>query len=216
MEIALQIIAIVLSLLLFWTGIKRFDMSRQVATSLEVLNALVLVAFTLLLGWLGIALALVTVGIMILAFSIHLAIEHDRHITHANALSGISKEDLRTLSKRLQHENRAVKTLGPIRTAALLRYLTDCSRKLDEMEPMAKTIATLWFAHNLMEETEIKTLTRKFDQLLRLWRKPATESMDAADMLTCAVKTSPTTFMEMLDGMIGVSQGDEAYKVGRL
>jgi hypothetical protein len=104
------------------------------------------------------------------------------------------------LHDQLYRSHKVFKTLGPIRTAVLIRDLAERARSPREIADMASPVAMMSLTHG----TELSDLVARFDQLLRLWGKPAHEAMAVADTLTKGSQLAASSFNEFLDAMIAV------------
>ena len=198
METALQIISIVLCVSAFWVGIKKLTPSKIFHTTATLLDVAILIAGTVKLGWLGLG---IVVGCNLLAILIYggsLYIKKDSLLTDAAIQGNIAKDEIEFLYSTLPQLNKVFKFLSPIDRARMIALLCERNRSVREIESMITPIALIWFAQKI----SMDSLVPKFDQLLRLYRKAASESMEIADMLTSSTQHSAATFEEMLNAMI--------------
>jgi hypothetical protein len=197
----LGVLGVVLSLVLLWTGIRKSELSSPAKALVSFLDLALLVAGIISLGWLVGGLVVVAVNLLaILAHSTYLYIQYDDILTDAAVQGGASREEAHTLCKRLNASGGAFKALGPIRTAHLINFLSQRARSVTEIEQMAPALAALW----VIFRSDLEVLVEKFDRLLRLTGKPASEAMRVADVLTAGTQKAAATFDEMIDGMLAV------------
>lgn len=197
----LTIIDIVLNLIGLWTGSRKAG-SAFIPLVLFVAEVVVTAWSIVGLGWrTGLLVGGMTSLLVFLVSSLRLAIKHDAILTYAATQAGATREHMKALAQRLRQSGKVFQVLGPIVTAQLMSYLAQRGRNVSEIEQMAPAIATLWVVH----QPDLETFVRDFDRLMRLWHKPASESMPVADVLTAASQHSAATFLEMLDAMIAVA-----------
>jgi hypothetical protein len=194
---AITVISIVVGLAVFYTGVRRIEISSFRKGVLSLLEVAILVASVVLLGWLGaLVFAAVTV-IAFIAWSVYLAAQKETYLVYASTQAGGSKEEMYALQKRLWNGHEAFHILGPVETAQLISLLAQRARSPEEIEAMATPVAMLWVVHR----PDLGWLVGRFDSLLRLYDEPASESMRLADTLSAVTKESAATFEEMVEGM---------------
>lgn len=133
----------------------------------------------------------------VLAWSVWLAMQKENLLVYAATQCGVSKQEMEDLHNRLKGSNRAFKQIGQIELARLISLLSQRARTPAEMQQMALPIAMLW----IVQEGDLPWLVEHFDRLLRLYGRPASNSMQVADTLTVATQRSAATFCEIVEGM---------------
>ncbi len=211
METFLALVGVILYLATLWTGFRKVQLGSHVSAALFIIE---LVLTVIAVGQLGWRLGLITVGganlIALIASSVRLAFQHDDLLTYAATQAGTSRTEMKALAVRLRRQRKAFSVFGSIRTAQLISYLSQRGRNVSEIEQMAPAIATLWVIHR----PELESFTSDYDRLMRLWKKPASEAMGVADVLTIASQKSAATFQEVLDAMIGLADPFSPKRVG--
>ncbi|SRR6266545_5488656 len=197
MEIALAALSIVVGLALFYTGLRRIELSNVAKSIVWFLDLAVLIAGIVLLGPLGAVVFAVGTVIAVLGWSIYLAAQKQTHLIYASTQAEAKKEEMYALHRRLWESHEAFHVLGPIETARLISLLAQRHRSPAEIEEMAAPITMLWVIHR----PDLDWLVGRFDSLLRLYGEPASASMRFADTLTAATKESAATFNEMVEAM---------------
>lgn len=196
---ALTVISIVLYLAALWTGYRKVKLSSFMTTVLFVIELVLTLLAVIGLGWdTGLLVVGITNLVAVLAWSSRLAIQHEDILTYAATQADASPSQMKALARQLGRSGKVFRVLGPIRTAQLIAQLSQRGRDVGEIEQMAPAVATLWVVHR----PDLETFVGDFDRLLRLWRKPASEAMNVADVLTAATQRSAATFQEMLNAMI--------------
>jgi hypothetical protein len=198
MELALQILVVLVGLALLLTGTKRFELSRYARLALSILDLLVLIAATVALKWVGLGLALGANVIAILCWSVYLAMRKESHLTYAAIQLDVGKGDMESLYDRLYDEYDVFHVLGPIQTSELISLLSQRARSIPEIEHIAPVIAMLV----VINSVELEWMVERFDQILRLYGEPASKAVDMANTLTIATKKAAASFHEMVEGMI--------------
>lgn len=211
METLLQILGLALSLLVLWLGLKKIELDRSWKAVMGVLDAGLLIASVIALGWLGFVIAGIATVLGVLGWSVWLAAKKESLLTSAAIQVGSTKQDMQTLHSELYASHRVFKQLGPIGLADLIRMIAERARQPDEIRAMALPIAML----SVTQECDLAWLVEHFDRLLRLYGKPAGEAMAVADMLTVATQNAAATFTEMVDGMCKVVEADNYLEPGR-
>lgn len=176
-------------------SLSSLDLSRQFSHFLDL--ALLIIGIVSL-GWTGAFLAVVVIVVAFFAYSIYLAIQYDDILTDAAVQNDSERDEMKALAKRLQSSGGAFKAFGPIKTANLVKYLSQRARTVQEIEQMAPQIAALW----IIFRPDLESLVEKFDRLLRLSGEPASQAQRVADILTAGTQRAAATFDEMLDGML--------------
>lgn len=196
----LQVLGIALALVVLWTGLRKLNVTKFWGAALWLLELLVLGAGVYALGWIGFVLAGVATVLGALAWSVWLAMQKESLLVYAATQCGVSKQEMEDLHKRLKGSNRAFKQIGPIELARLISLLSQRARTPAEMQQMALPIAMLW----IVQECDLPWLVEHFDRLLRLYGRPASNSMQVADTLTVATQRSAASFREIVEGMCEV------------
>lgn len=196
----LEVLGISLAIVVLVSGVGRIDVASYWQIVLGLLELVVLVIGVVVLGWLGL-LVVVTVNLAALVvWSVRLAMRKESTLTYAALQAKVDTSEMEDLFDELKIQ-KAFKHLGSIDTANLIGLLSQRSRAPDEIRHMAPPIAMLHAIHT----TDLNTLTAKFDQLMRLYRRPADEAMDLADTLTVGTRESAATFEETIDALIAVA-----------
>lgn len=196
--VILTLLTVVLSLVLLWSGIKKLEVSNPIKAILSLLDLALLIAAIVGLGWAGVFLAVGVNILALLAHSISIAARYDDILTDAAVQNGSDRKEMKSLAKRLQSRGGSFKAFGPIKTAYLIKYLSQRGRSASEIEVMAPHVADLW----VIFRPDLESLVEKFDRLLRLSGASAIEAQRVADVLTTATQRSSATFDEMIDGML--------------
>jgi len=200
-ETALQIVGIALALAILWTGLRRLNVSKFWSAALWLLEFLLLGAGVYALGWVGFALAGIATLLGTLAWSVWLAMQKENLLVFAATQCGATKQDMEELHRRLKGSHRTFQQIGQIELARLISLLSQRARTPAEMQQMALPIAMLW----IVQECELPWLVEHFDRLLRLYDRPASNSMQVADTLTVATQRSAANFREIVEGMCQVA-----------
>jgi lysozyme len=200
MEIVVDVVAIVLGLILLWTGLRKLHLSRLHKTTLSILDLALLAMATISRGWLGLWVFLGVNVVAIVIWSIRLAMQKETLLTFAATQSARTKEEMEALYDRLHRSHQAFRLLGPIRLAELISHLAQRGRDPGEIAEMARPVAML----STVNDVGLGWMAVRFDRILRLYGDPATESMRIADTLTRATQLSAITFEEMVDATIAV------------
>lgn len=184
-------------MLLIWLGLKKFDASKYTKTVISLLDSGLLIVSTVKLGWLGVGVVAAANFIGAVVYSVRLAVKKDSLLTSAAAQSGTSKEALEELYEQLRREHQVFKVMSPIERAQLIYFLSRRGRNESEIIEMAVPIAMLWFAR----EMELRQLVDRFDRLMRLYDKEASEAMDLANTLTASTQGSAATLDDMIEAL---------------
>jgi hypothetical protein len=199
-ETGIAAVAVVVGLLLLWTGVKKIRASSYVMAVLTLLDVAVLVAATVILGWLGLALFVVVNIVALVVTSVRLAARKQELLVYAATQFEAPKEDVYALYDRLRDTHRAWRAVDPISRAEFVAAISQRGRSLPEAEAMLVPIVLLWF--NDQRRIDIEEITEKFDRLMRLAGEPSDQAMRIADVLTHSARKSAAAFPEMLDAMI--------------
>jgi len=101
MEIALAALSIVVGLALFYTGLRRIELSNVAKSIVWFLDLAVLIAGIVLLGPLGAVVFAVGTVIAVLGWSIYLAAQKQTHLIYASTQAEAKKEEMYALHRRL-------------------------------------------------------------------------------------------------------------------
>ena len=91
-------------------------------------------------------------------------------------------------------EAKGVRGLPPLKRGELIRALAEQARSPSEIRPMAIAIAQL----SVVFDYDPIKLSPRFDQMLRLYEKAASDSKEVADTLVAGTKRAAMSFDEML------------------
>ena len=199
------LLGLAVGVVLLWTGIRRIEVGRYWKTLLSLLDLGLLIAGTVLLGWLGFAVVAVTNVAALVVNSVYLAMKKDSHLTYASIQAGTSKAQMVDVYDDI-YRHKAFRSVGPIEAAQLVSLLAQRARTPSEIRGMAPPIGLLHVVHDV----PIDELVEKIDRVMRLYNEPASATMKIADQLTVATKNSAATFREMLDGMLAFADPPEA------
>jgi lysozyme len=200
MEIVVDVIAIVLGLILLWTGLRKLELSRLHKTTLWILDLALLAMTTISRGWLGFWVFLGVNAVAIIVWSVRLAMQKETLLTFAATQSGTTKKEMEDLYAGLHRSHEVFRVLGPIRLAELISHLAQRGRDPGEIEEMARPVAML----STVNDVGLGWMAERVDRILRLYGDPASESMRIADTLMRATQVSAITFEEMVDATIAV------------
>lgn len=197
----LEVIGIVVASILLFTGIRKVEVGGFVKTALSIADLVLLIVTFVLLGWVGLALFVVTNLIALVVSSVRTYMRQESLLTYAGIQADEQYSAMKDLEKELRRAHKSMRSLGPIERAQLISALAERSRGVDEIRQMATPIAMLHVVHDV----DLRQFAGEFDQLLRLYNKEASESMAVADQLTVATKQSAATFQEMVNAMIAAA-----------
>ena len=198
MSVVVGVAGIIVGLALLWSGRKRLQLGTFGSALLSLLDIAVLVVSVVLLGWLGVAVFVVTNLVAFLIVSVRLAAKQEEILLYAATQADTSKEEMSAISKWMQNEGGPFALMGPVVRAELISELAQRARDPDEIRKMSHPIALLWAVHR----PPLAWLVERFDQLLRLYGTSADDSMRLADTLSSATKHSAATFEQMVEGMV--------------
>lgn len=195
-----EILALAVGAVLLVTGIKRIEITGFWKSVLSLMDVGLVAAGAVLLGWLGVVVVVAVNLIALVITSVRLAIRKQSILTYAAIQADVDRTEMEKLYDELRQE-RALKSIDPIKVAELISTLSQRARKPAEIRVMALPIAMLYVVH----EPDLLVFASKFDQLMRLHRKRAEEAMSVADQLTVATRESAATFDEMVDALIAAA-----------
>lgn len=196
----LEVLGISLTIVVLVSGVGRIDVASYWRIVLGLLELAMLVIGVVVLGWLGLLIVVAVNLVAIVVWSVRLAMRKESTLTYAALQAKVDTSEMEDLFDELKTQ-KAFKHLGSIGTANLISFLSQRRRAPDETRHIAPPIAMLHAVHT----TDLETLTAKFDQLMRLYRRPANEAMDLADTLTVGARESAATFEETIDALIAVA-----------
>lgn len=203
METLIGAMVLVLGLVLLWTGRRRFEFNSFQATLLSLLELAGLVISIIALGWLGVGILLGVNVVAALVWSGILAAKKQSILVDASVQSAdMSFEEADEIWDWMGRQ-KAFAVMRPLERGELIRALAEQARSAQEIRPMAVAIAQL----SVIFDCEAVWLTPRFDQVLRLYGKSATDSEEVADTFVTATKNSASTFEEMLTAMIVAGGG---------
>lgn len=203
METLISAMVLVLGLILLWTGRRRFEFSSFQTTLLSILEIVGVVVSVVAMGWLGIGILIGVNLVAALTWSGVLAAKKQSIMVNASVQStDMSVEEAEELWAWMRKQ-KAFAVMPPLERGELIRALAEQARSPSEIRSMAVAVAQLSviFDYNAIE------LVPRFDQVLRLHGKNASDSEEVADTLTTATKRSAASFEDMLVGMIVAGGG---------
>lgn len=198
----IEIVAILVGLVVLWTGIRRIEVDAPAKAILSALELLTLLLSVVLLGLVGWLVFIVANILGFVAYGVWLAARKQAILAAAAAQSGMTLQEMEALQRRLRNAHTAFRALDPIELAEFVRTLAQVGRPIGEMEILALPIALLSRVHDV----DLGVLTPKFDQLLRVWGRSAGDSMKVADQLTVAVQKTPASLMDYVESLTTVGQ----------
>jgi hypothetical protein len=203
METPIGVVGLMLTLILLWAGWQRFEFNSFQKTLLSVFEVAVLIVSVVALGWLGIGILLGVNMIAALVWSVILAAKKQSILVDASVQSSdMSVEEADELWDWMKKQ-KAFAVMRPLQRGELIRALAEQARSPSEIRPMAVAVAQL----SVVFDCEPIKLARRFDQLLRLYGKTASDSEEVADALVTGTKQSAASFEDMLTGMIVAGGG---------
>jgi hypothetical protein len=203
LERVIGILALLASLAVLWSGIRRLKFGTLTGALVSVGELLGIAITIVSLGWLGLLLVAFANASAVLIWSVVLAARVEKQLVAAAIEAGEDKSAMEDLAVWLRRQE-PVKAIRPIEQAELIKLLAQRARSAEEIKEMAIPIGML----KLIQEPSLDWLVEAFDRLLRLSGKSASDSMEVADTLTAATQRSAGTFIEMVEAMIAV-YGDE-------
>jgi uncharacterized membrane protein len=211
METVLSVTVLVLSFALLWTKARHIRFSTPLAALLSTLELAGVGIAVAALGMIGlIVLAGVNV-VAFLAWGVTKAMEIEEDLAYAASQADADIKQMKAVHRTLVGE-KDLRLLGRPRISQLVRFLADRARQPDEIQSMGRPIGLLWIISRTEggERANLKWLADCFDTLLRLYDRPASESMGLADQLTAATQRSATTFDELVESLIVAGGGTPA------
>lgn len=207
METVISAAVVVLGLSLLWSGRQRFAFNSFQATLLSILEVVGFVISAVALGWLGIGILLGVNLIAALVWSVILAAKKQSILTDASVQSAdMSVEEAEEIWQWMRKQ-KAFAVLPPLERGELIRALAEQARSPSEIRSMAVAIAQL----SVVFDYDAIKLAPRFDQMLRLYGKTASDSEEVADTLVAGTKHAAMSFDEMLVAatIVGGSSTDE-------
>jgi len=205
METLIGALGLILSLILLWTGWQRLEFNSFQKTLLSVFELAVLIISVVTLGRPGIGIFLGVNVVAALVWSAILAAKKQSILVDASVQStDMSVEEADEIWHWMKKQ-KAFAVMRPLRRGELIGALAGQARSPAEIRPMAVAVAQL----SVIFDCDAIKLAPRFDQLLRLYGKRATESEEVADMLVTATKQSATTFEDMLVAMTIAGGGSD-------
>jgi hypothetical protein len=210
METLISATVLVLGLIFLWTGRRRFEFSSFQATLLSILEIVGVIVSVVALGWLGIGILIGVNLIAALTWSVILAAKKQSILVDASVQSmDMSVEEAEKLWDWMRNQE-AFAVMPPLERGELIRALAEQARSPNEIRPMAVAVAQL----SVIFDYSALALVPRFDQVLRLYGKDASDSEEVADTLTTATKRSAASFEDMLVGMIVAGGGSVELSEG--
>lgn len=190
-------------LVLLWTRRQRYEFNSFQATLLSILEIVSVFVSMIALGWLGVV---ILVGINIVAgliWSAILAVKKQAILVDASVQSAdMSVEEADEIWEWMRREG-AFAVIRPLQRGELIRVLAEQARSQQEIRPMAVAVAQL----SVIFDHDVLWLAPRFDQLLRLYDKSASDSEEVADLFVTSTKRSAASFEDMLIAMIVAAGG---------
>lgn len=203
METLIAVLVLALGLVLLWTGRRRFEFNSFQATLLSILEFASFVISVIALGWLGIAILVGVNIVAMVAWSAILAGKKQALLVDASVQSvDMTPEEADEIWHWMKGQ-KAFAILRPLDRCRLIGALAGLARGPREIRPMAKAIALL----AVVFDCDPIRLAPRFDQVLRLYGKAASDSEEVADTFVTATKNSAATFEDMLTAMIVAGDG---------
>lgn len=211
-ETALTAAALAVGLVLLWTRRQRYEFNSFQATLLSILEIVSVFVSMVALGWLGVVILLGINVVAALIWSAILAVKNEAILVDASVQSAdMSVEEAGEILDWMKKE-KAFAVIPPLQRGELIRALAEQARSPQEIRPMAVAVAQL----SVIFDHDVLWLAPRFDQLLRLYDKSASDSEEVADLLVTSTKRSAATFEDMLIAMIVAAGGsvDESKSDG--
>lgn len=194
--------ALVISVVILWTGLKKPDLSAFWKTALYILDLLLILWGVISLGWSGVYLLIAANVLATLVWSAWLAIRKQDILAQAAVAIGVERSKMEDLERRLRKADQAAKHIGPLDRSRLIRYLAERNRDINEIEALAVPIATLWVIYR--PDVGLPQLVEDFDRLLRIWRMPVADAMKLADKLVVATQHTAGSYSEVVHALLTV------------
>jgi hypothetical protein len=202
-ETALTAAALAVGLVLLWTRRQRYEFNSFQATLLSILEIVSVFVSMVALGWLGVVILLGINIVAALIWSVILAVKNEAILVDASVQSAdMSVEEAGEILDWMKKE-KAFAVIRPLQRGELIRALAEQARSPHEIRPMAVAVAQL----SVIFDHDVLWLAPRFDQLLRLYDKSASDSEEVADLLVTSTKRSAATFEDMLIAMIVAAGG---------
>ena len=202
-ETALTAAALAVGLVLLWTRRQRYEFNSFQATLLSILEIVSVFVSMVALGWLGVVILLGINIVAALIWSAILAVKNEAILVDASVQSAdMSVEEAGEILDWMKKE-KAFAVIPPLQRGELIRALAEQARSPQEIRPMAVAVAQL----SVIFDHDALWLAPRFDQLLRLYEKSASDSEEVADLLVTSTKRSAATFEDMLIAMIVAAGG---------
>lgn len=205
METVIGALLLVVGLTLLWTGRQRFEFNSFQTTLLSILEFASFVISIVALGWLGVGILVGVNLVAALVWSMILAAKKQSILVEAAVQSSEMTADEANEIWKWMGTETAFAVIRPVERAHLIRALSKQARSPSEIRPMAKAVAQL----SVIFDCDAIWLVPRFDQLLRLYGKHASDSEEVADTLVTATKQSATSFEDMLVAMIIAGGGSD-------
>jgi len=190
-------------LVLLWTRRQRYEFNSFQATLLSILEIVSVFVSMVALGWLGVVILLGINIVAALIWSAILAVKNEAILVDASVQSAdMSVEEAGEILDWMKKE-KAFAVIPPLQRGELIRALAEQARSPQEIRPMAVAVAQL----SVIFDHDALWLAPRFDQLLRLYEKSASDSEEVADLLVTSTKRSAATFEDMLIAMIVAAGG---------
>lgn len=190
-------------LILLWTRRQRYEFNSFQATLLSIFEIVGVFVSMVALGWLGVAILLGINIVAALIWSAILAVKNEAILVDASVQSAdMSVEEAGEILDWMK-KGEAFAVIRPLQRGELIRALAEQARSPQEIRPMAVAVAQL----SVIFDHDVLWLAPRFDQLLRLYDKSASDSEEVADLLVTSTKRSAATFEDMLIAMIVAAGG---------
>jgi hypothetical protein len=203
MDQAVGVAVLVVSLVLFWAGIRHLEFSSFLATVVSLLELLALGIAVYSLAWWGLAVFGIVNVVAVLVWSVILASRVETKLVYAGIQADESKEAMKGLAARLANQ-KELKVLGPVERAELVRLLADRNRSIAEIEDMAAPIGMLKTIH----DADLGWLVESFDTILRGAGEPASKASETASIIHGTTVNAAASFKEIMDGFSTFYTGD--------
>lgn len=204
MEILISSAALVIGLVLLWTGRRRLGFSSFAATLLSIAELAGFLLAVVTLGWIGVAIVVFVTVVAALVWSVVLAARKESILVSASAQGAdVNVDDAEEIWRWMGRE-KSFAVLHPLKRAELIRVLAAQARNPAEIRAIAVPIAQL----ALVFGCDPVWLAPRFDQLLRLYDKRADDAVAVADQLTRGTQLAAASFEEMLEAMLAFAGSD--------
>lgn len=197
----LEAAVLVLTVGVWWLGIRKIELSSAAKSVLSVLDLAVLVASVVALGGLGLILVGAANVVGLLLYSVHLAMRQETILVQVANRTGSSKEEVERLQLKLGRHER-LSWAGAIERAEWIREIANRGRSLEEIEQIAPVIGGLSLIY---DRPDPAWLISRFDQILRLYGEPASRAESVAETIHASVNASAATFPEMMEAFVTVA-----------